>query len=640
MDELGNFMTGTRATGFFWVFALWLAGCAALSKDRRESDSSAGPWVERLELQGNRAFTDSEIADGLSLHEPIGLIFQEKTRFDPLLLEADAQRVRALYQRKGYFQAVVQGSVTRSDQKEVDLRFAIQEGPRAEVTAVQLEGTGELQGVTQEELRGRIGIAVGDGFVHERLAQAKDALRRFLGERGYPLAQVQGTARVNQARTSVEVRLEVQTGKRLRFGNASVEGASRVPRQAVLDRIEWKQGEIYDPERLEDTRQGLLRLGQFQNVQFDLHPTGDVADIRITLTESLRHVIKLGVGAGIDKVHYELRGRMSYDQQGFLLPLLTLRTELQPSYQFQKAFNESAPGFEAQVSLIKDDFLFPLLRAGQAVAYRVEAVEAYSLKGPRLRTFLERAYEHWNLLASVGWNFRYQGLTPDPIIPKDRFAELGLQDPYQLGFFDQTVSIDLRDDVFEPTRGLFAALRLEEGGRVALGKFAYVKIMPELRAYLPLPWRTVLASKVLVGGMLSDTRVLPITQRYYAGGASSQRGFFPQRLSPWVSDADGHRVPIGGRALVEASVELRARLVSLWGGWLGAVVFLDGADVVLAFDQLSLKNLHWAVGPGLRYQTPVGLIRLDVGFRLNRRGAADPDPAEGFAFHLSLGESF
>ena len=97
---------------------------------------------------------------------------------------------------------------------------------------------------------------------------------------------------------------------------------------------------------------------------------------------------------------------------------------------------------------------------------------------------------------------------------------------------------------------------------------------------------------------------------------------------------------IGGGALIETSGELRFPI----GEWkklrFGGVGFLDGADVTAQPDQLFEKNLHWATGLGLRVKTIAGAIRLDVGYRLNRKGQDDPYPDDPFAFHLTIGEAF
>lgn len=92
--------------------------------------------------------------------------------------------------------------------------------------------------------------------------------------------------------------------------------------------------------------------------------------------------------------------------------------------------------------------------------------------------------------------------------------------------------------------------------------------------------------------------------------------------------------------MIESSLELRIGLFDIFDNQLRLALFLDGADVVLAFSELQLPNLHYAAGLGLRYNTPVGPVRVDFGVRLNRLGPTEPDPGERFAFHVSLGEAF
>src|SRR5262249_60108129 len=102
----------------------------------------------------------------------------------------------------------------------------------------------------------------------------------------------------------------------------------------------------------------------------------------------------------------------------------------------------------------------------------------------------------------------------------------------------------------------------------------------------------------------------------------------------------GVRVPIGGGGLLETGLEPRFRRFRLWGNGVGAVASADGGDVTLTPAEMDPLHLHWAVGGGLRYNTVVGPIRFDVGYRLNRYGPGEPDAGGRVAFPLSLGQAF
>jgi outer membrane protein insertion porin family len=79
---------------------------------------------------------------------------------------------------------------------------------------------------------------------------------------------------------------------------------------------------------------------------------------------------------------------------------------------------------------------------------------------------------------------------------------------------------------------------------------------------------------------------------------------------------------------------------TVWGLDIGGTAFMDGADVTEKVGELDLTNLHWAPGGGLRVGTPIGPVRFDIGYRLNRHGPNDIRPEDYFAFHLSLGQAF
>jgi outer membrane protein insertion porin family len=168
-----------------------------------------------------------------------------------------------------------------------------------------------------------------------------------------------------------------------------------------------------------------------------------------------------------------------------------------------------------------------------------------------------------------------------------------------------------------------------------------VRLTPEARGYAPLPFHWVLAGKARAGTIFGD---IPVTQRYLAGGGSSQRGFPERRLAPTITrtleDGTTRSVVIGGGGLAETSLELRIPLSKWWKLDWGMVVFLDGADVAERLDQIDVLNLHWATGAGLRIGTPIGPVRFDVGYRLNRKGPGEIRPDDHFAYHLSLGEAF
>jgi hypothetical protein len=213
-----------------------------------------------------------------------------------------------------------------------------------------------------------------------------------------------------------------------------------------------------------------------------------------------------------------------------------------------------------------------------------------------------------------------------------------------ISMLDQAVTLDLTDPL-EPNRGIKIRLDLTEAGGPLGGDFGFVRVTPLFLASYPISDRVTLASRLRVGVILGDA---PVYERFFGGGAQSVRSYGGNQLSPWGRAESGAIVPVGGSGLVLASVEARIRLPSIPGvkAPLGAAVFVDAGRVSAAAADLFAAPPSIAVGFGLHAGTPLGHLRLDIGFA----AYSAPLPTVGrdvvapemppYAIHLAAGEAF
>src|SRR5262249_36485144 len=146
----------------------------------------------------------------------------------------------------------------------------------------------------------------------------------------------------------------------------------------------------------------------------------------------------------------------------------------------------------------------------------------------------------------------------------------GIAPPELLFTLENSLTLDLRDDILSPRRGAYFDLKIELGRLVTAPTASYIKLTPEARGYLPLGTeRIVLAARARAGTIFPADGFVPITQRYFAGGSESQRGFGRRQLSPMKTDGNGVTGPIGGTALFDSSIELRVDLFKLFGNYFG-----------------------------------------------------------------------
>jgi outer membrane protein insertion porin family/translocation and assembly module TamA len=193
------------------------------------------------------------------------------------------------------------------------------------------------------------------------------------------------------------------------------------------------------------------------------------------------------------------------------------------------------------------------------------------------------------------------------------------------------------DNTLNAKKGYTADAHLEKAGGVLQGDFRFVETILEGRFYQSIADRAVVALKLRggsIGAPSGSNLAVPFYRRYWLGGANSLRGWGRFDVAPLF---DG--VPIGGHTMVESSAELR---VPVWHD-LSAVVFADAGNAWNNAWDFNLNDLRYDVGPGLRYLTPIGPIRLDFGYQLNRIPGllVDGKPeAHRFRVHFSIGQAF
>jgi outer membrane translocation and assembly module TamA len=202
------------------------------------------------------------------------------------------------------------------------------------------------------------------------------------------------------------------------------------------------------------------------------------------------------------------------------------------------------------------------------------------------------------------------------------------------------ISLDVQrstaENLLNARRGYQLAAHVESAGRLLPGTFNYFAVAADGRHYLPVSNRLVLASRVQVGS-IDDKDVaanVPFSKKYFLGGSTSIRGWGRYEVSPLSSGE-----PIGGNSMMAFMSELRAML----HGNLGGVVFIDGGNVWANSWDLRFNDLKYAAGVGLRYQTPVGPIRFDYGYQLNRVDGLEVngEPQQRpWRVHFSIGQAF
>jgi outer membrane protein assembly factor BamA len=602
-------------------------------------------WVHDVHFVGLSGVDGDALAERLAVEETGWAPWAAKKWLDEFALAGDRERVEAWLRARGYWDArVVEARAKPYKRGGVDVEITVAQGDVTRIAAVSVSGVDAA----------RFGLHAGEVFDHDRYLAAKDALVEALRAEGHAWPRVDGAVTVDPQRREAVVRVTAVPGARARLGSLEVVGTSRVDPKLVARHAGLRAGEPYRPERIEEMRGRIYELGLFSSVTIDLEErAAGVAHVRVTVRDAPATELRVGFGLGVEDQRQDVHGRVAWMRHGIGHGLRRLRLSLEPAYVVTPAIwdiRRQGPAATVDLELRQLDLPWRYSTLSWTLGYDLGIDYAYQFHGPRTQLAFSQAVWHDRIHFGVGYTFQYLDFfNTEEVVRSDPSrggaAVLGYTDPYRLGWFNEEVSLDLRDHPLDAHRGVYASVGVEEGGVYAGGAFTYEKVSTQARAYVPLGEYATLAGALQFGQMVSQGDS-PITRRFYLGGPTSHRGFSYNRLAPQVIDTTtGARIPIGGEQMFLVQAEVRAQLVQVYGQWIAVVMFADGGDVV-GSGSVDIANLHWAMGGGVRLKTSIGSFRVDIAGRLNRTapfeadGRPNPDPGQNVAYHFSFGEAF
>jgi translocation and assembly module TamA len=519
-------------------------------------------------------------------------------------------RVRRLYRRAdaeirqalevyGYYAPTIDKTLGRAGNCW-QANFTIKRGPRVRIRSLKLAIAGP--GADDRILAGegaRPDFAVGDGLNQRAYDAYKVSLASLARRRGYFDGRfMRSVIDVHPKQLAADIHIDYDSGKRYRFGPVEFEQAVVAP-ELVARFVEFAEGEPYDADQINDLYTALLASGYFQNVEVRTTPRpGPEPDVlvTVTLTPGKSRTWTTGVGYATDtgaKFRLDYRNQRLNDR----------------GHQFE---------FNSQVSEVL---------GGGAVSYRFPDGErrdewfsinmGYKYDNPedsRSDEFrlglqqIRRRGGNWRETRFVDYiheNYRIgeERDTSDLIVPGISWAE-------------QPLLLTGR-----PRYGKRLNLKLSGTDEWLGSDTAFVQVETGGKLILPLGANARLLTRVEAGWTIKDDfSDLPFSVRYFAGGDGSVRGYDYKSLGP--VDTDGN--VIGGANKLVGSLEFDAQVFGNWS----AAVFVDSGNAFNSFSDMSLKT---SVGAGIRWYSPLGPVRFDIGVPL------DNDAPDSWRIHISLG---
>ncbi|MGH6899132.1 MAG: autotransporter assembly complex protein TamA [Geminicoccaceae bacterium] len=523
--------------------------------------------------------------------------------------EDDRARLQRALRSRGYYGAAVAVAID-AEAEPVRVVFRVDPGPVYRLRDVSIEVVppdADLALPSLEELS----IAPGDPALAQTILDAETTLVARAEAEGFALATAgERRAVVDHDADAMDLTLRLDAGPPVRFGTIAVTGVNEVERDFVEKRLPWRAGELITSERLAEGQRALRETRLFATVRTEIGETPDArgrVPVVVAVTERKHRSIEVGVRYRTDEGP---GGSIAWEHRNFFGRGEQVRAELDAS---------RIAGLAA-LRLRKPDFLTRDLALLSDIELAYQAPKAYDSRSAKTRVALERRFREGMTLTG-GVAFRASQVEE---------ANTGREDTFGLISLPAQFAWDRSDDRLDPTRGGRLVVENEPFVDVFGNDLAFNKTRLEYSHYvqvLDTP-RVVLAGRSAIGTLFGASRAdLPADLRFYAGGGGSVRGFAFQK----AGELDDENDPIGGRSLFEASGEVRVRITET----IGVAAFVDaGAAFTSSLPDFD-DELRIGAGPGIRYFSPIGPFRLDVGFPVNPRNSDD-----AFQLYISIGQAF
>jgi len=629
------------------------------------------PIVRSISFSGNNSFPENDLRNVMLTKESPASFYRFIYRifrigkapeyFDPFVFRADVQRVKEFYKSNGFFYTQLDTSVRYNiEDNEIDIGIQVKEGPPAYVDSTFYFGITDSSMDFFQALKEKPFLANGGRYSVDRLNGEVARTVGILQNDGYPYAKRDSTPIVNVRSLSkedsdsvhVKISLYFMSGRKYYWGGVSVQsldsGDVAYEKKVVLRELLFKNEEPFSLSKKKDSEGRIDALNLFEPAKIVI-PVKPPASNSLPGTLYLRsrpvHEVTLGPLVSDENNAFNFGGEIDYLQRNFMgdARLFTLTTSLQLQSIGLLTFSSKALSdtvtigrINASAQLTQPYFFSSTTSLTEGISFLVDKQKPYVQLVLRNKIRIsERLAEYTT--GYLDWNVERAKVDSLQAVSLPQ----GLETPQFNSILSLTLQRNKTDAVYNPTKGFFNLMTIEEGG-----------ILPNLirsvfpRSNFPYAryWKFNILGKWFFSANSDATNILafksrvgyaqeygtyeqklagpiPLSYRFFAGGSGSIRGWTTRKLGYNLNPE------YGGKTLLELNFEDRFQIIGDFGG----VVFLDAGNLWNTYRDVSLKSVAGAVGFGLRYNTFFGPLRLDFGNKLY-----DPTAPQGQQFLFQL----
>ena len=607
--------------------------------------------------------------------------------------------ITELYRVRGFAQAVVKPNIqvlppAAADNvtyRPVAIRFQVQEGPQTIVSSVDVAGTAAIPA---DRLRAMMALQGGKPFYRPQLSIDRDTLERAYRNQGFQGVSVISQLEFANDQQLVAISWTVREGEQVKVDRVLINGNSRISTQLIRRELAIQPGDPMSDEALIESQRRLAALGLFRRVRItELPRTGSLTrDVLIDLEETETTTIDYGGGFEVgriaataddgsgatDELDFGPRGFFAISRRNLwgknrsvtLFGRVTLRRKADdpanPAQDGDYGFHDYRGLFT-----FREPRAFKTPGDAQFTAF-IEQGRRSSFSFNRRGVTADYARRINAFTVTGRYTFDYTKLFDEQIAPDDQLPIDRLFPQVKLSKIFGGVLRDSRDDVLDPQRGAVIGVDGSVAARILGSEVGFVKSFMQGFIYRRLPGRRVVLAagarlgvavgvaeavppplEIAVAGkgtggkaafarpvdraeaFQSVIRELPASERFFAGGDTTVRGFALDRLGT-AETLDPQGFPQGGNGMAIFNLETRA---PYWKN-VQFVWFIDAGNIFSRASDIRLDELRVSSGVGFRYRSPIGPLRVDWGWKLGTQLLQAGGRERSNVLHISLGQAF
>ncbi|MBI4343633.1 MAG: outer membrane protein assembly factor BamA [Candidatus Omnitrophica bacterium] len=586
--------------------------------------------VRRVLVEGNQAFSDRRLRKLIKTRRRWWFL---PALYNDKVLEEDRQRIAAFYRKHGYQDVAVTHEVLRDPEgRGLHLHVTVAEGLQHRVGQVLVKGAVLFP---EREIRQILALTPGAAFTTEQLQEDVRLVKQYYGDRGYIHAEVLPDPQLDPDTKRVNLTYHITEQELVRVSRIDIRGNFRTKDEVARRQLRIYPGDVFDGAKIRKSIERLYNLGYFEEVNVETEPAAqpDQEDLVFRTKETKTGSFSFGGGfSSVDR----LVGLIELEQRNF-------------DWRNWRTFTGAGQDLRlrAEIGTVRRYFDISFTEPwifGRPVSFGIDLYNRTRLRSRNLGL----AYEEERRGGGVrlGREFRdeiqmslgYQLFNTEI---SDVVAEASADLKAEEGESTTSVSslggaLDRRDSRLDPTKGYYLFLSGDLAGGIFGGDNDFFRLQAGASHYWPSGDKFVFESRVrtgLVNAYSGDAEV-PIFERFFGGGSGTIRGFRERRVGPRDPTSND---PIGGEATLLLTAEGVYTLMEDERGRpiLKGTVFYDAGDVWRRVEDYA-ESLKSGVGVGARMNTPIGPLRLDLGFPLTDVA----DEARKPRFHFNISRSF